>query len=276
MKRCLIVTAVVILLSPFVRLDAQSDSGKTSELLQSLFNRLRNEHIDESRIRIADSINLTLDRYISHDNDFFETFSDVRYLGQVMSTDSLVRIVTWNLVLEKHPVRYYCYFIKRQSNTGKTIVYKLSTGENVNPVLRDTTITASDWYGALYYHIRPVTENAKTSYMLLGISYSNPAITKKFIDLVDLNDDGSLVLGRKWFKEKDESVYRVVFEYASDARMTLRFTNDSTIVFDHLAPFTPANEGDHRYYGPDYSFDSYSFTGSEWIFRLNVDIRNKE
>jgi hypothetical protein len=58
--------------------------------------------------------------------------------------------------------------------------------------------------------------------------------------------------------------------------MSLRFSSDSSIVFDHLVPFSPALMDDRQYYGPDYSFDAYNFENCLWRLTINVDARNKE
>jgi hypothetical protein len=52
---------------------------------------------------------------------------------------------------------------------------------------------------------------------------------------------------------REEIKYRDVFEYASNAMMSLRFRSDNSIVFDHLVPFSTTHKDDRQYYGPDYS-----------------------
>jgi hypothetical protein len=47
-------------------------------------------------------------------------------------------------------------------------------------------------------------------------------------------------------------------------------------VFDHLVPFNPWQKDDHKYYGPDYSYDAYNFENGRWRLSVNVDVRNKE
>jgi hypothetical protein len=58
--------------------------------------------------------------------------------------------------------------------------------------------------------------------------------------------------------------------------MTLRFKSDSSIVFDHLVPFSPEMIDNHQYYGPDYSYDAYYLENGLWRLTINVDVRNKE
>ena len=59
--------------------------------------------------------------------------------------------------------------------------------------------------------------------------------------------------------------------------MSLRFRSDSSIVFDHLVPFSSSENEDRLLYGPDYSFDAYNFENGMWNLKINVDeLRNKE
>jgi hypothetical protein len=245
-------------------------------VLEELFNRLVDNYNDNERIRINDSIRLIIDSYVKSDTVFSHRFTNLRYLGQIMSPDSLLKIITWNLVLENEPGRFYCYFIRKQEPGKENIIYRLSSAYSENPVMTDTTFAEADWYGALYYDIKPYTTGDNRCWVLLGINYGNPFISRKIIEVLSLKPDNSIVFGRKWFVSGEEKKYRAVFEYASNATMSLRFRSDSSIVFDHLVPFSPSHKDDRQYYGPDYSFDAFNFENGLWKLNINVDARNKE
>jgi len=247
-----------------------------AELLESLFGRLVNNFNDSSRIHINDSIRIIIDDYVRSDSIFSHKFTNLRYLGEITSPDSLIKIVTWNLVLRSNPGRYFCYFI-RKGNEGKgNIIYSLTTDYADTPVRTDTTYSLSDWYGALYYEIRPFLTDYIQSWVLLGIDYGNPLITRKIVEVIGFDDNDSVVFGRKWFVSGGDVKYREVMEYASQAAMSLRFTSEKSIFFDHLVPFSPSRENDRQYYGPDYSTDAYYLVNGMWRLSVNVDSRNKE
>jgi hypothetical protein len=255
---------------------SQTAENNTEQLLGTLFNRLVDNYNDGSRIRINDSIRTIIDSYVNSDSVFNHRFSDLRYLGQITSPDSLVKIVTWNLVLEDAPGKYFCYLIKKGEPGKKNIVCRMSADYNNKPVIADTSYSVNDWYGALYYDIRPVPSGNSRCWVMLGIDYGNAIISRKIIEVLNFNDDGSVILGRKWFDNGKEKVYRAVFEYASSAMMSLRFKNENSIVFDHLVPFKESQKGDLQYYGPDYSFDAYNYQNGIWKLVINVDVRNQE
>lgn len=257
-------------------LKGQDTSAETPELLENLFNRLTNNYDDADRIHINDSVRLIVDGYVRSDSVFSYKFSNLRHLGQITSPDSMLKIVTWNLVLGNSTSRYFCYFIRKNDAGKPDIVYNLTTDYNENPVRTDSTYSESDWYGALYYDLKPFTINAKPCWILLGIDYGNPSVSRKIIDVMSFTSDDSLLFGKKWFESDDKISFRAVFEYAANAMMTLRFASERLIVFDHLVPFSPSQKDDRQYYGPDYSFDAYKFENGIWKFSLNVDARNKE
>jgi hypothetical protein len=247
----------------------------TPQLLEELYNRLVDNYNDIDRIRINDSIRLILDNYVKSDSVFTHRFTNLRYLGQITSPDSLLKIITWNLVLENEPGRYFCYFITKKDSGNENKIYRLSAYYNEIDIRKDTTYTEPNWYGALYYDLKPYNIDNKYSWVMLGIDYGNADISRKIIEVLSFTPEGSIVFGRKLFLSGDEKKYREVFEYASNAMMSLRFRSDSSIVFDHLVPFSPSFKDNRKYYGPDYSFDAYNFEDGFWKLTINVDARNQ-
>ncbi len=73
-----------------------------------------------------------------------------------------------------------------------------------------------------------------------------------------------------------QAKYREVLEYSSEAVVSLKFVSDKSIVFDHLVPVSPQLKDNREYYGPDFSYDSYNLEKGLWIFKSNVDIRNRK
>jgi len=255
---------------------SQVSATDTPQVLEELFDRLVGNYNDSERIQINDSISLILDSYVKSDSVFTHRFTNLRYLGQIVSPDSSLKIITWNLVLENEPGKYFCYFIRKQDAVKENKIYRLSVTYNEKPVDSDTTYTESDWYGALYYDLRPFIIDNIRCWILLGIDYGNSEISRKIIEVLSFTPENSIVFGKKWFASGEEKTYRAVFEYASNAMMSLRFRSESSIIFDHLVSFSSTHKDDRQYYGPDYSFDAYNFENGLWKLVLNVEARNKE
>ncbi|HEX2919870.1 MAG TPA: hypothetical protein VHO50_01765 [Bacteroidales bacterium] len=249
-------------------------SPQSDTTIAYLFSRLAKSQNDSSRIAVNDSIITAVESYVNSESVFRTNYRNARYLGQITSPDSMLKIVTWNLALENNNGRYYSYII-RKSNTGKkNKIYSLSTSYNQQPILSDTIYKRSDWYGSLYYDVRPAISSGDTCWVVLGLSLGDPLVSRKIIDVISFDDDDSIVLGKKWFL-KTTLKHRMLFEYASIGTMTLRFTSDKSILFDHLVAIGPGPDN-RTLFGADYSYDSFTFTNETWIFQQNVEARNKE
>ena len=256
---------------------AQDTGTKVSSELERLFVRLRSSTEDSVRRDINDSIKTIIESYAASDSVFTHRFSSIKYLGQIVSSDSLVKIITWNIIPGKDPGMYYCYFIKRSADAGQpNIVHSLSAAYDARRINQDTIYNMNNWYGALYYDLRPVIQENRQYWVLLGLNYSDQYMTRKVIDVLSFTDDNKIVFGRKWFNPGTRLRYRHVFEYASSGVMSLRFASDSLIVFDHLVPIASMDNSNRLYYGPDYSVDAYIFRHGIWEMTLNIDVRNKE
>jgi hypothetical protein len=267
---------LILVLASVRLLTGQDIASSVSGDLEKLYGRLMRNSGDSVRIQVNDSIISIIESYVWSDTIFNHKFNNLRYLGQITSPDSLVKIVTWNLVLTGTTGRYYCYIVRRQSSHHPHIVYTLTSGYNRNMIRTDTTYSDDNWYGALYYDIRPYTLNGTKHWVLLGIDFGNPYITRKIIEILAFTADGDIVFGMKSFSSSDVIKHREVFEYAATAAMSLRFADDLAIVFDHLVPFSAEYSDDRQYYGPDYSNDAYFLEDGIWRFKLNVDARNSE
>jgi len=273
-KKILILLSFVI--SFFSQLNGQNKNPRVSDDLEILFSRLRENITSGEKLATSDSVNRIIEQYASSDTVFNHRFTNLRYLGQITSPDSLIKIITWNLIVEDGDNKYFCFMIKRAEKKGPGKVYKLSGIYSEAPVRSDTIYSQSNWYGALYYDIRPFIFNDRVSYILLGIDYGNSFITRKIIDVLSFDSSDGMVFGLNCFMEGRELKPRVVFEFASTAVMSLRFNSINSIVFDHLSPFSPEFKDNHQFYGPDFSYDSYELDKGLWRLKTNIDIRNKE
>lgn len=266
---------LILILFSSGQINGQTVKTSVSAELEKLFGRLIKTD-DSLKIQVNDSIRSLIEKYVESDSVFIHRFNNLRYLGQITSPDSLLKIVSWNLVLEKQTGKYYTYIIRKQNNGITNLIYRLAENYNEMKIRSDTTYSADNWYGTLYYDIRPQIINGKTSWVLLGIDYGNPLINRKIIDVLDFTEDDKIIFGMRIFSTSDSLKYREVFEYSSEAAMSLRFSADGSIVFDHLVPFSPELTNDRQFYGPHYSNDAYVPEHGLWRFKENVDARNIE
>jgi len=254
---------------------AQASQDDISGGLKKLFERLHAESLDSNRLRINDSIKLFIEDYVTSDNIFKGTFPEIKYLGQIVSSDNKIKIITWNLILSGEPGKYFCYFIRRSPGEPHNKIYRLTAAYDEGQIEADTIYTGSDWYGALYYDIKPYHSGNVQFWVLLGINYSNPQMTRKIIDVLSFSDDDKLILGRRCFNTGRSIQYRHILEYSVQAVISLRFRSAGSIVFDHLVPLPPSPGDERIYWGPDYSYDEFTLKNGMWNLKINADVRNK-
>lgn len=274
MKRILFFILIVISIVP-KPVAAQTSLANTSGKLEKLFLDLRGNFSNNEKLVICDSIRFIIENYACSDTVFKHKFNNLKYLGQITSPDSLIKIITWNLILPDSANRYFCYIIKRSLPGNGNKVFKLSSIYHEAPILQDTLYKQSNWYGALYYDIRPFTFNNELFYAILGIDYGNIFITRKLIDVLSFDYRNELVFGKKCFITVKDLKSRIIFEFSPTAVMSLKFITDKSIIFDHLSPISPVYKDNHQFYGSDVSYDAYIFEDGYWRLKTNVDVRNK-
>jgi hypothetical protein len=266
----------ILLISSFFSIALSQDQNTNiSVKLESLFSVMRGNNPPEVKLEKNDSVRAIISEYASSDSVFTHRFPGLRFLGQITSPDSLVKIITWNLILTDGGNRYFCYLIHRNEKSGRGKVYTLAGNYNEGQIRTDTMYSASDWYGALYYDLRPFPINGKAHYIILGIDYGNSFVSRKMIDVLTFGEGNRISFGLNCLTDGKTVVPRVVFEYASTAVMSLKFEADNMVVFDHLSPFSPELKGNRQFYGPDFSFDAFVFEKDLWRLKTDIDIKNK-
>jgi hypothetical protein len=273
MKRLLY---IIIFFYFFLNSEGQSLSRDVSVELLKLFSKLENNFDDNSRLKINDSIKIIIGQYASSDSVFAPKFENIRFLGQLLSSDRQLKIITWNLTLTDSPNRYFCFFIRKGDKKRPNSVYSLTGINSDKPIRIDTPYYENNWYGALYYGLRPVKIKKDIYYVLLGIDFGNKVINRKVIDVLSFTADGRIIFGKKWFAAKNEVKFRDVFEYDANGVMSLKFYTGKSIVFDHLVKISSKNPEKQRSFGAEYSYDSYNYKGGIWKLNINVDVRNNE
>ncbi|MDY0098279.1 MAG: hypothetical protein RBR81_03695 [Bacteroidales bacterium] len=276
MRQGIYIIMVVAFLLCQTAATSQNPGTDVQTKLAGLYDRLISSRNDEEKLGINDSIRSLIGSYAASDTAIIHRFDKLRYLGQIVSPDKKVKIINWNLILEDQKSRYYCYIIHKPSRNKAGRICALEAEYREEPADCGRFYHDSDWYGSLYYDIMPVKKSGIENWIILGIDYGNQFITRKVIDVISFDEEGRLSLGRKWFVSDDDIKYREVFEYSSEAVMSLRFTGARSIVFDHLVPLSPGLKDSMQHYAPDYSYDAYYFKDGMWRFEQNVDIRNRK
>jgi hypothetical protein len=255
------------------------DSGNIKQLmiyqdsLAQLGKKFVNEDTEMERMNANTGFIKTLVKALKIPHSFNFPFDSVKSISILNSPDNRFRILTWHVVFDDGSYRFYGTI---QINTGdKLQMYPLS---DYSPYIKNAEDTITDnikWYGAQYYKIIPVYANQNPYYVLLGWKGNNIKSTKKVIEVLSFNSNGKPVLGMPVFDGNGKIRKRVVFEYARQTSMLLKYDADQhLIVFDNLVPPNSKQKGQAEMYGPDLTYNGYLFKNGKWKFADNLDMRN--
>ena len=265
-KPYLIIICALILVTSH---EAGGQSKDIASVLLNLYDRILFTSSDTEKERLNDSIIRIMNSYTASDSVLLHRFSNLRYMGQTLSSDARVKIITWNLILRDGTNRYYCYVIRKARKDKGNQVTKL-TGENRSEEIETgRSYSGGDWYGALYYAIEP----CRKDYVILGLDFGSELVSRKVIDVLSFTPEGEIVFGKDIFIREDEKKFREVIEYSSESVVTLRFNSPKKIVFDHLDSFS-TGDGDEKSLGTGLSIDGYVYKKGIWKFTTGIDARN--
>jgi len=265
---------ILLLVSDGVR--GVTDNRNIPWILENLYSRIIRTSDNNEKLRLNDSIRLIIGDYAGSDSVFSHRFENLRYLGQIVSPDNKLKIITWNLLLTDNPNRYYCYIIKKDKKKENTNVLYLEGENREDDISADMLYNSKNWYGALYYAIQPFRKDRKDYYIVLGYDFGNVEVSRKLIDVMYFTSGGELALGLDCFVKGDDLKKREIMEYSPEGIFSLRLENSKLIVFDQLATILSGHGNGTELSGAGNSFDGYVLKKGLWRFISDIDLRNKK
>lgn len=244
--------------------------------LHQLSKTFINNEIEPERYNANYAFIKTLVTVLKIPRSFNFNFDSLKTISIQVSPDKRFRIFTWHIMNNDGSYRYYGT-VQMNSPDGKLVMFPLVDYSSMFKAPADSITTSSQWYGAQYYKIIPVTYNVKVPYyILLGWKGNSPKSTKKVIDIVYFKDNKAF-FGMPVFDGNKEGPgkKRIIFEYTRSVSMKLDYDpKTNLIVFDHLAPPDPKLKGNFESYGPDMSYDGYKLINGRWKLVEDIELKN--
>ena len=222
---------------------------------------------------------------LANEKSMYYPFDSLRKdVSILLSPDEKFRIITWDMRKDDQTFFYFGFIQVNNSKTTKKGLFKKETVSQYEffPLLdrsagvktpENYVADPTKWFGMLY---TDVIKSDDEFYTLIGWDGNDKLTQRKFIDILSFKPDGTPVFGKDVFKFPGKFAKRVMFEYASEVAMSLKYnTGRKQIIFSHLAPNTPDPllEGQYQYYGPDGSFDALAMKKGKWVYEPAIDIR---
>jgi len=231
---------------------------------------------DSIRFEASRIFQNTMEKIFSDSSSFTAHFEAIKYISVVSPEDHSFRLYTWNYPNYEGSV--YHYFGYLQTVNKKTKKISLVTLYDASATIEKPAskkLKSDQWYGSVYYNMVENKKSGKKFYTLFGWHGKDQFTTQKIIDV--LSFDGVVpVFGLPVFKSNNLYNYRVIFEYTSQAVMTVKYEpTRKLIVFDHLTTTNKKNEPNMgRMTGPDGSYDGYKLKKDHWELVENINAEN--
>ncbi|MCH8904074.1 MAG: hypothetical protein IIA45_09195 [Bacteroidetes bacterium] len=209
----------------------------------------------------------TLVKAIRIENSYSYPFDSLYGLISIISPkDNKFRIFSWELFRFDLTFRYYGCI---QMKNGKALeFYPLFDNSSHAKDPETSTVSSEKWYGAYYYNIIQKKRGKKRYYCLFGFNEHNLLSNKKILDVLYF-EEGVPYFGLAVFEypDKNKVVKRLIIEYKNDASATLNYNKEwGIIVYDHLIPLNPLQEGMYEFYVPDGSYEGFKYKKGKWHY----------
>ncbi len=276
----------MILLS--VELPAQEMVIRTSKTtLIELLDSTRKAKTDSVRLKLNQEFTDSLFNYVSKRIKEGLNLDSVN-IGNIVSDDGNVRILTWNIQQNNSDNFYSGLIIHKVLNRIIPLNFKRS--EDVIP--EDKIYLDGDWPAGIYYRIIQRRLNTGVNYTLLAWDGFSRRTSRKTIEALGFDDKGNAVFGAKIFKTKEGFKSRIVFEYSANASFTLQYNrqkatltgvrksqrniNDEMIVFDRLIPLNEELKGQRWAYVPAGNiYDAFVCFDGFWTLTEDIVAKNE-
>ncbi len=247
---------------------------KAESDLQQLFNLIYSDTIIDQE-PVLEEILQRMSAALELEGAMEYPWHGLERIGVITSDDRRLRVFTWHLEVDPDSFRYFGFMQLAMRRDRIRVVDLVDNGKNQREVFNLDQSTG-DWYGKLYYGIITTGNRRQTLYTLLGMDFNNNLTTVKTVEVLEIQRNRPRFLHERFFNGKD-LVDRLVLEYSSQVAISVRWDPDiSMITFDHLVPFHPVYSGNYEFYGPDGSYDGLEFSEGVWIYRQDIDARNRD
>jgi len=259
-----------------------SDFVARVDSLHQMAIRIIEQTDNDSRLEANKQFKEALLVELKRDSTLQMDFSSARTVSFLTNPQRSFRIITWYVPFTDGTFRFFGFVQLAKTNEQNSNIIHLN--DNTQNIARpaEISLNAELWFGAFYYELIHVTYRRSHQFLLLGWKGNNRHTRIRVIEPFHI-DNGYPIFGKRIFFKNGESPFRIIFEHASRASMSLNFypefstnrlRNVPAIIFDHLIPIQPDMQGDFRFYVPAVNIvDAFIFRKGRWEFVEDVDAR---
>ncbi len=200
----------------------------------------------------------------------FSEFDSLKSVSSLAAPDKSFRIITWTRPSYEGSYLFYGFIQTVNKKTHESSVIDLVDSSYAIEKPEVAKLNPNNWYGAVYYKMLVNKKDGKNYYTLLGWKGNSPLTTQKVIEVLYFSGNKPM-FGFPLFKTENVYRNRLIFEYVSQASMSLRYEeNRKLIVFDHLSSGRKSENSSMN--GPDGTYDAFKFKSGRWELMQDVDV----
>lgn len=241
-----------------------------------------NDSLDETRFTSVHKFIPTLVKALKHENSFHYPFDRLKTVSIQYPQDSTFRIFTWQVYVDQGIYHYYGAIQMNQKDLK--LIPLRDRSEKVEN-LEQETLSADNWYGALYYNIRQFETRYGMHYALFGFDRYDFFNKRKIIDVLHF-PRGQVAFGAPVFVSDDPNnsfiKKRILLEYSADASVRCNYDEFlEMITYDHLIELASGVPGQGATMVSDGSFEGFKYKEGVWVhisklFDVKVDEAPRE
>ncbi len=237
------------------------------ELSEYAFSMM--DSLYDNRVVAAESFAKGLEEVLKMSGSYeypFRKFKEVS-VSVLPSEDGKFRIFTWQLcVHQDHFI--YGGFIQMAGAEPK--IFALTDGSEAVRRPRSEVLDADEWYGVLYYNIKPMSKRKNNKYYTLFGFDANSLYTRRKVMDVLYFEKGEPKFGAPVFNIAEEGKlprtdHRFIIEYSGTASATLNYNEElEMIIYDHLIGFPSPYDEEGMAMMPDGSYHGFKLKKGKW------------
>lgn len=263
--------AIINLYCSFTFAQTKVSFSKEITELNTLGKQIINSKNDEEKYAANEKYKTILKSVIRNNASFTYNFDSLKTIS-ILQANKL-KIYNWTIPLTDGTYKYFAFLQIKQSKDKFNIIELTDKSASIKSP-ENRILTNKNWYGALYYKLIYNKNLGKNYYTLLGWDGNNLLTNKKIIDVINISMSGTIKFGAPIFKTPKKTKKRIIFEYAEDAIMSVKYhPNIEKIVFDFLEPTSSKLKGVYEYYGPVLNrFDALFIENHKWVYEKDIKI----
>ncbi len=199
--------------------------------------------------------------YIDSKNLFEEDLSSFQTISVINTEDAKFKLISWQIEKTSFVFTYHAFVVFPDGSYAEF----MDKGE-LSESIQYMDVDISEWYGALYYNIKKVSD---TEYLIFGYNGYGQYDHVKVADYLVV-DNNTVRLGAEVFEDREEEglyMQRLLIKYSADASVNLNYNPGlDMIVLDHLTPRMGKLQGQGPTLIPDGTYEGFELVDGKWQY----------